>query len=233
MLFILMCAFLSFATGAQELIGAWEATYESDDGTPLQRVVIFADGYHASATYHAETGAFVNAKGGSWERNGNTLQERIEFDTETPQLVGTDPTYTITLTDNYLTFDNSDLRFRRIDDGTPGALQGAWLMSGRVRDGETQTRDTNRPRKTMKILSGTRFQWIAYNTETKEFMGSGGGTYTTNDGNYVEQIEFFSRDDNKVGLRLPFSYERIDTTWHHQGFSSKGDPMHEIWSIRK
>ena len=47
--------------------------------------------------------------------------------------------------------------FKRIDDGTPGQLQGAWLMSGRVKNGELQNRDTNRPRKTMKILSGTRF----------------------------------------------------------------------------
>ena len=44
-------------------------------------------------------------------------------------------------------------------------------MSGRVRNGQKQLRDTNRPRKTMKILSGTRFQWIAYNTETQKFMG--------------------------------------------------------------
>ena len=58
----------------------------------------------------------------------------------------------------------------------------------------------------MKILSGTRFQWIAYNTETKQFMGTGGGTYTTINGEYVENIEFFSRDDSKAGLSLKFNY---------------------------
>ena len=101
-----------------------------------------------------------------------------------------------------------------------------------IRDGETQLRDTSRPRKTMKILSGTRFQWIAYNTETKQFMGTGGGTYTTNNGKYTENIEFFSRDDSKAGLSLEFNYELIDGDWHHSGLSSKGDPIHEIWSIR-
>ena len=121
----------------------------------------------------------------------------------------------------------------QIDDGTPGKLQGAWLMSGRIRDGKESTRDTNRPRKTMKILSGTRFQWIAYNTETKKFMGTGGGTYTTINGKYTENIEFFSRDDAKVGRVLPFDFEFIDGKWHHKGFSSKGDPLHEIWSIRE
>jgi len=120
-----------------------------------------------------------------------------------------------------------------VDNGSPGALNGAWLMSGRIRDGETQQRDTNRPRKTMKILSGTRFQWIAYNTETKKFMGTGGGTYTTNDGKYVENIEFFSRDDTRVGANLDFNYELKEGNWHHSGLSSKGNPIHEIWSVRE
>ena len=82
----------------------------------------------------------------------------------------------------------------------------------------------------MKILSGTRFQWIAYNTETKEFLGTGGGTYTTDNGKYTENIEFFSRDDSRVGASLEFDYEVKDGKWHHKGESSKGDPIYEIWS---
>ncbi len=93
-------------------------------------------------------------------------------------------------------------------------------------------RDTSGPRKTMKILSGTRFQWIAYNTATKEFMGTGGGTYTTIDGKYTENIGFFSRDDSRVGASLEFNYELKDGDWHHSGFSSKGNPIYEVWSKR-
>ena len=111
-------------------------------------------------------------------------------------------------------------------------MAGAWLISGRMRNGELQKRDTNRPGKTMKILSGSRFQWIAYNTETKEFMGTGGGTYTTIDGKYTENIEFFSRDDNRVGASLQFDYELRDGDWHHSGLSSKGKPIYEVWSLR-
>ena len=85
----------------------------------------------------------------------------------------------------------------------------------------------------MKILSGTRFQWIAYNTETKKFMGTGGGTYTTKNEEYIENIKFFSRNDSKAGLSLKFSYELMNGKWHHSGLSSKGDPIHEIWSIRE
>ena len=84
----------------------------------------------------------------------------------------------------------------------------------------------------MKILSGTRFQWIACNTETKQFMGTCGGTYATLNAEYTENIDFFSRDVTKVGLSLSFNYELIDGNWHHSGFSSKGDPINEIWSLR-
>ena len=106
-------------------------------------------------------------------------------------------------------------------------------MGGRYRNGNRQMRSIDGTRKTMKLLSGKRFQWIAYNTESKKFMGTGGGTYTTKNGVYSENIEFFSRDNSKSGIELEFEYEIIDNEWNHKGFSSKGDPLHEIWIPRK
>ena len=161
------------------------------------------------------------------------MTEVVEFDSDNPDRVGTSVQFEIYLKNDRLGIKGQDMELTRIDDGTPGQLQGAWLMSGRVRNGELRNRDINRPRKTMKLLSGTRFQWIAYNTETKQFMGTGGGTYTTIDGRYTEQIKFFSRDDTRAGMSLGFDFELIDQKWHHKGFSSKGDPMHEIWSSRE
>ena len=86
-------------------------------------------------------------------------------------------------------------------------------MSGRINDRKTELRDTDQPRKTMKILSGTRFQWIAYNTETKQFMGTCGGTYATLNTEYIENIDFFSRDVTKVGLSLSFTYGLLNGNW--------------------
>ena len=106
-------------------------------------------------------------------------------------------------------------------------------MSGRFRNGVKSTRSIDRPRKTMKILSGSRFQWIAYNTETRQFMGTGGGTYITVKGKYIEQIEFFSRDNSRIGTKLDFEFKLDNGEWNHMGFSSKGDPIHEIWIKRK
>lgn len=229
---IYACMFLFLGMNAQSIIGAWESYTTSDSGEKLRNVVIFADGYQVLTTYNATTGAFIHTNGGTWSLDGDVMTEKVEFNTDDSERVGTQVRFKVVITENTIQIVGNDMKLTRIDDGTPGKLQGAWLMSGRERDGKIQTRDTSRPRKTMKILSGTRFQWIAYNTETKQFMGTGGGSYTTIDGKYTENIEFFSRDDSKVNRSLAFTYELIDGKWHHKGLSSKGTPIHEIWSVR-
>lgn len=229
----LICSFLSFGIKAQNFIGAWEGYHTSENGEQLKSVVIFSDAYQVISTYDSKTGKFISTNGGTWKLKGDTMTEKVEFDTNNSERVGTEVSFEVFINDSIMELVGSEMKFKRIDNGIPGKLQGAWLMSGRIRDGETQLRDTNRPRKTMKILSGTRFQWIAYNTETKQFMGTGGGTYTTSNGEYSENIEFFSRDDAKVGTILKFNYSLVDSKWHHSGLSSKGDPIHEIWSVRE
>ena len=230
---LLICSLLSFGIKGQNFIGAWEGHHTSEIGEQLKSVVIFSDGYQAITTYDSKTGKFISTNGGTWKLKGDTMTEKVEFDTNDSERVGTEVSFEVFINDSIMGIVGSEMKFKRIDNGVPGKLQGAWLMSGRIREGKTQFRDTSGPRKTMKILSGTRFQWIAYNTETKQFMGTGGGTYTTIDGEYNENIEFFSRDDSKAGLSLKFNYELIDDKWHHSGLSSKGDPIHEIWSLRE
>jgi hypothetical protein len=108
-------------------------------------------------------------------------------------------------------------------------LIGNWVITGRKQEGKI-SRSTPGARRTVKILSDGRFQWVAFNSETKEFSGTGGGTYTAKDGKYVETIAFFSRDDSRVGAELGFDFKVIDGEWHHSGLSSKGDPIYEIWT---
>ena len=231
-LLILLLIPISLTLQAQSLIGAWENTKVSEDGTELTSIVIFSKGYQVIAVYETKTGKFVTTNGGSWSLDGNTVTEVPEFNSDQPEKVGKKVIFEIELSDKEMHIVGSDQKFKKLDNGSPGALQGAWLMSGRKRNGEIQSRDTTRSRKTMKILSGTRFQWIAYDTETKEFKGTGGGTYTTLDGKYTENIGFFSKDNSRVGASLEFDFELKDGDWHHSGFSSKGDPIYEIWSLR-
>jgi len=230
---VLICTLLTVATNAQSLVGAWESYTTAENGKRLKNIVVFSDGYQVFTSYDATTGEFIQTNGGAWQLDGETMTETIEFDTADAERVGSKISFKIAFDDSSMGIVGDATKWKRIDKGEPGKLQGAWLMSGRIRDGKTQTRDLNRPRKTMKILSGTRFQWIAYNTETKQFMGTGGGTYTTIDGKYTENIEFFSRDNSRAGVSLEFDFNIKDGKWHHSGHSSKGDPMHEIWSVRK
>lgn len=228
-----ICILCTLGIKAQHFTGAWERYHVSENGDKLKSVVIFSEGYQVITTYDAVTGAFISTNGGAWTLTDNTMTEKVEFDSVNPERVGTEVSFEVAINDTTMEIVGSDMKFKRIDDGTPGELHGAWLMSGRIRDEKTQSRDTNRPRKTMKILSGTRFQWIAYNTETKQFMGTGGGTYTTLNGKYTESIKFFSRDDSRVGADLEFDYQLMDGAWHHSGLSSKGQPIYEIWSVRE
>jgi hypothetical protein len=158
----------------------------------------------------------------------------MEFHSISPEAVGNEYRGKIQMQKGALILEEESghSQWKRLDDGTPGKLAGAWLITGRVRDGE-MSKMTPGARRTMKILSGTRFQWIAYNTETREMSGTGGGTYTTRNGKYTEKIEFFSRDNTRVGASLTFDFSLEDGAWRHKGKSSKGDPIDEVWTKRE
>ncbi|MGD1947471.1 MAG: membrane or secreted protein [Croceivirga sp.] len=161
------------STKAQSLIGAWETQIDANiegNKTTVTLFFLFSKRHHVAAAYHTKTGVFMATFGGSYSLQDTTLTQTIEFDSENSDRIGKTKSYSIEFNDEELLIKGDDLKLKRIDKGTLGDLAGAWLISGRMRDGALQKRDTNRPRKTMKVLSGTRFQWIAYNTETKEFM---------------------------------------------------------------
>jgi len=47
-----------------------------------------------------------------------------------------------------------------------------------------------------------------------------------------ELIEYFSRDISRVGMKLEFDYNLKNGMWNHKGYSSKGNPINEIWTLR-
>lgn len=216
----------------KQLIGAWESTMNDQNGKELIGKAIITDGYISVAFFYKEDNAFYGTAGGSWTLEGDMMSVTTEFNTQDIEKVGTTDSQKITIKGNTLVGEKDNMEWTRIDNGKPGKLEGAWLMTGRKRDGEISRR-TPGERKTMKILSGTRFQWIAFHTGNGGFFGTGGGTYTTQNGKYTENIEFFSRDVTRVGMSLEFDFEIKDGEWHHSGKSSKGDPMYEIWGNRK
>lgn len=226
---LLILAMPALLLAQTELIGAWESGPDENHIT-----LVFSGPSFSAAVFNKKDKTFISTWGGVYKTNGNELTQVQEFNTLNPDQIGKEMKSGITIKNNKLVLKTADKtdEFTRIDNGTPGQLAGAWLMSGRMTDSGIETRKPG-PRKTMKILSGTRFQWIAYNVDTKEFFGTGGGTYTTENGKYTESIEFFSRDNTRVGMKLQFDFSLTDGDWRHKGLSSKGAPIDEIWSKRE
>lgn len=225
--------FTSLSLSAQSPLGAWQAKTQDAHFGEVNVISIVSSGYQSISWFGAAEGDFIRTLGGAYDLDGAHWSLIVEFDSEQPEQVGETLHYEVVQSENGYKVSGMNLEFTQIDSNAPGVLAGAWLMSARKRDEVLEPRSTDQPRKTMKILSGTRFQWIAYNTETKQFMGTGGGRYTTENGTYTEHIEFFSRDKSRVGAALAFNYELIDEDWHHSGLSSRGEPIYEVWSLRE
>ncbi len=214
---------------ADRLEGAWNVQTRGED-----RVLLFMDGYFTYTTYNKDDRRFIHSSGGTYTSKDNRITVRFEFDTRTKAQVGETAIYSAAIRGNKLYADitGGTETWSRADSGkTP--LAGLWAISARMQDGTLQPIHQRGTRKTVKILSGTRFQWAAIDPGTKEFMGSGGGSYTFDGGKYTEHIEFFSRDSSRVGSSLQFTGSVQNGDWHHSGLSSKGDSIYEVWSRKK
>lgn len=235
--FCLFCTSLVAPAFAQSsLQGAWTLTDEN--GQPVngrEMVAIFSDNYFMFGNYH-DDGRFIGAGGGTYALEGDHMRLTFDFYTDDSTLVRVPQNYSIDLDNDQFTLEGNirgsqfTQKWEQLEaEETP--LSGAWRFATRIdEEGNMGERREPGPRQTIKILGGGRFQWAAFNYETKEFMGTGGGTYEAKDGTYTETIEFFSRDDSRVGNSLTFQFDRKGDDWYHKGKSSKGDPLHEIWT---
>ncbi len=223
---------------AQDLHGSWKMTHQNGSQvTDKEYVKIYQDGYFSFGAKEAGTNKFISAGGGEYRLNDNHYQETMDFNTEMPEAIGVTSDFSLDFVNGKIVVSNESGGKQTVEiweriSEEKNELTGNWVITGRKGDGEI-SRSTPGARRTVKILSGGKFQWIAFNSETKEFMGTGGGSYSAEDGKYIENIEFFSRDDNRVGAELGFDYEVIDGEWHHSGLSSTGNPIYEIWTKYK
>ena len=205
--------------------GAWKRTADSGE-----EVLQFIDGYFTHSGFDKNGRKFFFTRGGTYEHINGELKANIEFNSRNPDEVGKTHLVKASVSSNTLTTDYNGQRMEwtRIDNGANQA-HGVWQITGRMQ-GDNFVPMNPGPRKTLKVLTSTRFQWIAINPETKGFFGTGGGTYTFKDGKYTETIEFFSRDSSRIGAALTFD-GKVDngTKWTHKGLSSRGEPIHEVW----
>ncbi|RNL83728.1 hypothetical protein ED312_14710 [Sinomicrobium pectinilyticum] len=231
---VLLLVFFSSGTFyAQKLEGSWKLTHKN--GTEINNVEyirIYQDGYFAFGGKKTDNNEFTDTGGGEYLLEEDEYTEIPDFYTTDPEKIGKKQTYSLAATDKQIVLKQANggtETWTRLS-GQKDDLTGNWVITGRANtEGEVREM-TPGDRRTIKILSGGRFQWVAFNSGTKEFHGTGGGTYTAEDGKYTEQITFFSRDNSRVGASLEFNYEVKDGKWHHSGKSSAGKPIYEIWS---
>lgn len=235
---ILPLLFLAGLLCAQDIEGAWKMTHQNGKLlTDKEYIKLYQDGYFAFGAKEKGSNEFIGAGGGEFSLDGNRYKETLDFYTMNPEYVGNTTEFNMDIAEGKMVI-SAELEGQTVIEiwekvgNRNDDLTNNWVITGRKRNDEI-SRSTPGDRRTVKILSGGRFQWIAFNSATKEFMGTGGGTYTAQDNKYVENIEFFSRDKSRVGASLEFVYRVIDGEWHHSGLSSAGDPIYEIWSRYK
>lgn len=212
------------------LKGAWEL---SSSGNGVKKVVVATDDYLMQAVYDTVQNQFIESLGGPYIIDQGTIKVTLDFHSSNKGLTGNTYDLPIEINGNSLILTNeygSKETWHRLDDGK-GALAGCWQITQRQQNDEMHTIPDG-DRKTLKILSGTRFEWAAINTATGEFFGCGGGRYTFENGKYTEHIEFFCKDNTRAGMSLTFTDSVKDSLWYHKGKSTKGDPVYEIWKLR-
>lgn len=229
LLFLMVLAVIGRSFAQQKsaaIAGAWQ-TKEAGD----EQILIIQDGFFLHTAYNKDEKRFIFSRGGTYTQKGGTLDCKISFNSSDKEEVGKTFGLPYKLKDQSvsLAINGKQQTWQRLDDSS-APLAGVWRITSRMQDGKLTPIHQTGSRQTYKILTGTRFQWVAIDPEKKEFSGTGGGTYTFSNGKYTEAIDIFSRDNSRVGATLTFDGKLENGEWHHSGQSSKGDPIYEVWS---
>jgi hypothetical protein len=226
-LFAMLCLVMIFGAKAQSttINGAWEF----NDGATRHLLLVQDTIYFYTIHQDQE---FMMSQGGEVTIKGDKLVGTVWYNTSDSLNVGQDFEFPFTLLSKGLSITTPEvqLNFNNVDDGK-APLAGVWRITGRMQDdGKIAPIHQTGTRHTYKMLTGTKFQWVAIDPAKKQFSGTGGGSYTFKNGKYTENIEFFSRDNSRVGASLTFDGKLDKGNWHHSGLSSKGAKIYEVWS---
>jgi len=224
---VLLLSFIACTTvqSQSNINGAWKLLEGKN-----QHQLFFQNGFFFHTIHQGNQ--FVMTRGGHFEIKNNVINASLLFNSADSSEVNQKLTIPFSISSNVLslTLPQGNAKFERIDDGK-APLAAVWHITGRMGDdGKVKPIHQTGTRQTYKLLTGTKFQWVAIDPGKKQFSGTGGGSYTFKDGKYTENIEFFSRDNSRVGASLVFDGKLEDGKWHHSGLSSKGTKIYEIWS---
>ena len=111
--------------------------FHFSDGEQNHRIFM-DDSYLIETVYQQKDGAFAFTRGGFYQKSEKGIEVTFEFNSNYAQ-------------DSLKSLSYADQDWRKVSK-TDQALDGKWLMAGRVKPKGEQRRDLNRSRKTMKLL---------------------------------------------------------------------------------
>jgi len=195
-----------------------------------KNLILIKDQYISFICFDDSNKRFHYTWGGPIEGQENTLNVAIEYNSQDSTAIGKKTPLSYRIQNDSLRLKTANAYHLYIKQKShPQDLDALWRITSRQQEGKMQD-IPKADRKTIKLLVDGYFQWIAINPAQKGFYGTGGGYYQYDNNQYIERIQFFSRDNNRVGQELKFEGEIVDNGWHHKGKSSKGDNIYEIWS---
>jgi hypothetical protein len=213
-------------TTAQTLKGAWLAQTDS-----VSTLILATENYLSISSYDLTNKKFIETWGGKYTLGvSEEIFIDIDFHSNNVNIISSSQSYNFKIKKKNLVF--LDLKFEKIEQKKENQLTGLWRITERANSEGKITEMPQTSRKTYKIMAGGYFQWFAIDTKSREFFGTGGGAYTLLNDSYTETIQFFSRDNNRVGAVLSFKAKIENGKWQHSGKSSKGDSIKEIWSLQ-
>lgn len=215
---LITALFLSAFLNAQNLNGSW-----MNKNNGLTELILIQDNYLTRTLFSATE--FIESNGGTVRiQNGKIILSQ-EFNSKGEELKTLDLFFK--LEGDFLYLNGKEFKATASNQSQ---LAGVWKISGRMQDGKQVEINHTGSRKTLKLLSGNYFQWFAIDPAENKFYETGGGTFSFDGGKYIENIEFFSKDNSRVGASLNFEDRIENEQWIHTGLSSKGEPIYEIWS---
>jgi len=234
LMILLILVLTSHTVYAQVLNGAWRLVEKDGQSVRHEHIKLYSNSYFTSAAYEKDSGKFLEAKGGTYALTKLSYKEHLEIDSNEPEHSGTTEEYSIQLNEANMTITNlktGDVEvWEKFDDADNYQMAFCWRIHKKRDEGDADWRTiTYAPRKTLKMITNKRYQVLALNSETGQFVGSSGGTWSGSGDNYTENIEFFSKDQSNVGRSLEFKQTFQDGLWLHTGKTTKNETMEEKW----
>jgi hypothetical protein len=231
-LWLIACSFFQnvWAQKNDALQGSW-----GKEQSGVKTLVLITDQLISVAVYNEKEKQFLYTWGGKYELQGEQLQIQYEWHSKDSNLVSNTSFFPVRFQkrDSQISIGNELSGLRTLGKNNTGELQGTWIISGNYADGAVRKRSNPfYPRRTMKIIVGDYFQWVSYNVVTKKFFDAGGGKQSHGNGQYSEQIAYFTKTAASVGKQLSYSYQLDGDDWRHTGQKSTGGLLDECWTRR-